>query len=370
MIAPLAACVNVESAGTGADLPARPRQMRPAAARRLARSRPAAETADNPVMRTTAHILASAAVALALGAGATCLGQAPAGSTTSVDLGGYRLPLLREGSVLSRAVGDLAQDPDEKLWLFRPSKAEAGGLRRELVLLPSPVLEDMLRVMRLSPAPVEFEVTGRVFIYRGRNFLLPELAPTIVRLDLTPATSPEGAGSRANEPRPTNPPPARAPETAPNGVDRFVAPDDADDATVAEIERRLEERIGRAPARVPDAPSTRASATGADEAGADEAGRGIDRPTGLPERLVLRRGRLMRDPQSGSWLFIPAQASGTGDPSLEILPCLLLEKLELAARENESSPDVLLSGSVVAYEGRQYLLPSSFRRARGGRGIG
>ena len=44
--------------------------------------------------------------------------------------------------------------------------------RREFALLPSPVLEDMLRTMRLSPSPVEFEMTGRVFIYKGRNFLL------------------------------------------------------------------------------------------------------------------------------------------------------------------------------------------------------
>ena len=101
----------------------------------------------------------------------------------ATDLGGYRLPLLREGTTLARVLGDLAQDPDEKLWLFRPIDPETGGLRREFVLLPSPVLEDLVRTVRAAGAPVQFEMTGRIFIYRGRNFLLADFAPTIMRFD-------------------------------------------------------------------------------------------------------------------------------------------------------------------------------------------
>jgi hypothetical protein len=48
----------------------------------------------------------------------------------------------------------------------------------------------------------------------------------------------------------------------------------------------------------------------------------------------------------------------------------LLEKLELAARESDSPPVVLLSGTVYGFEGKSYLLSSSFRRAREGRGLG
>ncbi|MEY5060661.1 MAG: hypothetical protein RIS45_582, partial [Planctomycetota bacterium] len=47
-----------------------------------------------------------------------------------------------------------------------------------------------------------------------------------------------------------------------------------------------------------------------------------------------------------------------------------LEKLEDAAREGDAAPAILISGTVYAYEGRSYLLPTSFRRAREGRGIG
>lgn len=290
-------------------------------------------------------------------AAAQSTGAAPSAATPpnappiTTPIGAYRLPLVREGSVLARVEGDLAQDPDEKLWLFRPIQPEPGGLRREFVLLPSLVLEDMLRTMRLSPSPVEFEMTGRVFIYKGRNFLLAELAPPIVRFDRseTDATT-TPAGERAIE--------------APSGEAKFVPPvpddDDAVDAAVDALERRLEERIGRAPAQpVPDnRPRAR-----------DDSPR-ADAPIPAGTRLVRRAGRLARDPQSGAWRFVPTQSSGRGDASLELMPCQMLERLERDAREGDSSPEILLSGTVHAYEGRSYLLPSGYRRARDPRGVG
>ncbi len=270
------------------------------------------------------------------------------------DLGGYRLPLLREGSVIARIEGDLAQDPDEKVWLFRPRAPEATGLRREFVLMPSPTLEDMLQTVRVSGAPVEFEVTGRVFIYRGRNFLLPELAPPIIRFDTAPGQTPK---------------PNATATLAPNGGAKFVPPAksaasgktgaDADDAAVEAIERRLEERVGRVPTSVKPDPSRTVDAR---SAGAP--------PVASGTRLALRRGRLSRDPQIGTWRFVPEQVTGEGDVSVELLPCLLLEQLERAARESDTPPVVLLSGTVYGFEGQSYLLASSFRRAREGRGLG
>lgn len=289
-------------------------------------------------------LLAAAASFSAPLAAASSVGQdsKPAPATPATDLGGYRLPLLREGSVIVRVEGDLAQDPDEKVWLFRPFVREAGGLRREFVVLASPVLEDMLRTARVAPAPVQFEVTGRVFIYRGRNFLLPELAPPIVRFDAQPGDTP---------------PPAK-PVTAPNGESKFVPPaGDSDDAAVAEIERRLEERVARAPA-----PRNAEPVTAAEPARKPA-------PIASGTRIAQRRGQLLRDPQAGSWRFVPAQATGAGDASLELLPCMLLETLERTARESDGAPDVVVTGTVLAFEGRSYLLPSSFRRAREGRGI-
>jgi hypothetical protein len=78
----------------------------------------------------------------------------------------------------------------------------------------------------------------------------------------------------------------------------------------------------------------------------------------------------MRDPSAGSWRFVPEQVTGKGDGSLEILPCLLLERLELTTRESDSPPTVLISGQVIVFNDAAYLMPTSFRRAREGRGLG
>jgi hypothetical protein len=279
--------------------------------------------------------------------------QQPATPATTEVLG-FRLPLLREGSMVSRVHGDITLDPGERHWLFRPLKPEAGNLRREFVLLPTPTLEEMLRTMQLSPSPVEFEVSGRVFIYKGRNYLLPEFAPPIVRFDVKPDETP---------------PADAAIETAPNGTSKFVPPTgalgeggaaEADDAAVIDLEKRLVERVGRAPSeRLTESLESR------------EARLAKERELPAPgARIVLRAGKISRDPQAGSWRFVPEQASGVGDGSVEILPCLMLERLELATRESDSPPMVLLSGTLTVFEGRTYLLPSSFRRAREGRGIG
>ena len=309
---------------------------------------------------TSLRLTILAAIALAC---APALAQSEGGAAApakqpATDLGGYRLTLLREGSAIARVMGDLAQDPDEKLWLFRPLEPEAGGLRREFVLMPSPVLEDMLQTVRVAAAPVQFEVTGRVFIYRGRNFLLPDFAPTVMRFDAAAGETPK----ETDRAQPT-----------PNGEDKFVAPetakpdprarrtkrDNADDAAVDALEKRLEDRVGRAPAPRP-------ASTQSDGAGSGKPLAPV--PSGT--RITQRLGRLSRDPQAGSWRFVPTQVTGSGDPSIELLPCLLLEKLEDAAREGDAAPAILITGTVYAYEGRSYLLPTSFRRAREGRGIG
>ncbi|MFN9077312.1 MAG: hypothetical protein ACK5WD_03230 [bacterium] len=286
---------------------------------------------------------------------------APAASNAAPpkgDLVGYRLPLLREGSIIARVVGDITLDPDEKHWVFRPIQPESGNLRREFILLPSPTLADMLRTRSLTPSPLEYELTGRVFIYKGRNYLFPELAPPIVRFDTRPSQTPK---------------PDVKPEATPNGQAKFVPPPSVpprrdpsigkdDDATVEAIERRLEQRVGRTP--IGKLSDDIEDGTG-DKGKATEAG-GFTQGT----RLVLRSGRLMRDPSAGSWRFVPEQVTGTGDNSLEILPCLLLESLELTTRETDSPPAILISGQVVLFNDAAYLMPTSFRRAREGRGLG
>lgn len=254
-----------------------------------------------------------------------------------VELEG-RVPLLREGGILQKAAGRIERDESIGVYVFHPEIPEGSSERRELILLPSRGLEDLVRIETVSGAASspaladrDFEVSGRVLVYRGRNFLLPEAIVPQFRLD--------PSGDRSG----------RAPDP--------VVGDEAegDDDLADRLERRLEERIGAVPRSLDF----------------EEAEPVVDAKIDAGTRFVDRRGRIARDPASGVWRFILAgDGSGADVPSVVLLPCLELERLERLVREADVRSDVLLSGRISTFQGRVYLLPTLVRAAREGRGIG
>ena len=52
------------------------------------------------------------------------------------------------------------------------------------------------------------------------------------------------------------------------------------------------------------------------------------------------------------------------DTPLTLLPCLLLESIESSVADLAKGGEVLMSGTVHVYDGRVFLLPSSYRLAR------
>lgn len=236
-------------------------------------------------------------------------------------------PLLREGGILVDVPGSIGPDEALGVHVFRPELARTGGVRREFVLLPSRGLDDLARIETLRSRQDEdpwagvFQVTGRVLVYRGRNFLLPE--------SIVPLETPAGASPVPSRPATSDP-----------------GDDIADD-----IEARLESRIGAVPRSLDlaEAPPS--------EAATIRSG----------TRFVDRRGHVVRDPESGVWRFVPAGGGSTG---VVLLPCLELQRLEQRTRQRDVSSPLLVSGLVTAYRGRNYLLPSAVRTADAGRGIG
>jgi hypothetical protein len=78
----------------------------------------------------------------------------------------------------------------------------------------------------------------------------------------------------------------------------------------------------------------------------------------------------VRDAATGGWRFVfDGQTADGGEPSMAVLPCLALERMEVAVRESDGPVSLVVSGSTTVFEGRTFLLPSSFRVARGGKGI-
>lgn len=224
---------------------------------------------------------------------------------------------------------------DEGGWRFVPELRDGNGLEREFILLPNPELEDLLRlVVRPGAATGGIEASGEVLTYGGRNWLLLSFAAAVAPPTPTPV-----------------PTPATAPAAAPAaGSDEERIADD--------LERRLLEQVGNVPA--PLAPTAAELAASA----------GRPAPIAHGSLLQSRRGRLVRDTATGGTRFVFTHQREAVEPaSLLVLPCRMLEIAEERLRRTEGNPAVVVTGSIVSFEGRNYLRPSAIRFAAEGKGL-
>lgn len=259
-----------------------------------------------------------------------------------------RVSLLPEGVVLEKAVGEVFADPRTSMLVFSP-RVSSEDLARRLFILPGAVRSDLAAAIEAAVeesaggeassgrASVACEVTGRVFTYRGRNFLLATAAVSMAAQGERGAAGPVAATPVAT--------PAPPPEALPSRL--------GEEDLAARLERELEAAVGGAP---------RSLDLGRD---ADES---IEAAS--EERWHRRRGHFRRDLASGMLVFVP-EADGTGnrDHPLEVLPCRLLESIERTIANPAQRPILRVSGVVIVEGPRRFLLPTSFERPREGRGI-
>ncbi|MFK7959559.1 MAG: hypothetical protein AB8G96_03465 [Phycisphaerales bacterium] len=277
-------------------------------------------------------------------------GPATATASDAAAKPAVRYPLIREGSRLVRVRGRIDTDPATAALRMTIDAADPQSPGHQLVMLPSSRLSELELVLAaFGDRPVDVQVTGRVTIFDGRNFLMLTHPATAI------------------------PPDAATPETP-------GRPDPADDSAEA-ISRALDRAAGpstrRPDRRVTEPPprdgvsrsTTDRTATGRGDSADD--GRVVGtldvaelRPEGT--RIVDRRGKVRRT-GGGGYLFV-FDADGTGDaagdPPMMMLPCRLLESLgRLGARPGDDAA-VLISGEVSTYRGRNYLMPTVYRRPR------
>ena len=244
--------------------------------------------------------------------------------------------LMREGTYLTRALGTIDHDQAVGAWAFTTVDNSKDDPRQTFGLLPSSALEDMLGIVKSRGDGVRFEVTARVLVYDGMNFILPSIGTPVtdVKKDATQASQP-ATGEASSAPS--------------NSLDT------TDDEVADRLESRLRDRIGSLPISS-DRPAAERGAVS----------------TTMQEgtRLQNRRGAIVRDQRSGTWRFVfDAVGRSTLDPAMEILPCLLLDRLQRAAAISDLPTSVLISGEVTRFQGRNYLLPSLWRVAGSSRNI-
>jgi hypothetical protein len=325
-------------------------------------------------MRQSTAILTIAAL-IALG-GTPCHAQGAAGKPVRGEPRASPAarpsnPLIPEGSELTSVVGYFARSlRDPGLLVFRLEEPTRGSMQRTLVAMPCDPVDDVKAMLDdpRADSPVRFEVTGTVYAFERRSFVLPV---AIVPLRMTPAP---GMLART-APRDLEPPPSAQDGPFPPRLDAWASleadpllaspiadvpagrmPHEPDPSTFASLDDGLAERlerqldagirsadVGTAPARSPER---------------------FDRAMLLSPgtRFQDRLASVVRDPLTGAWRarFATGRA-GEGhhdgaEASVELLPSATLETLAKAVKQAPVGSNWLLSGEVVVSRDRSYLL--------------
>ncbi len=278
-----------------------------------------------------------APVTAAASGGTSTPGMSPAASAPKARPAGSRR-VVREGSFLTNRRGRLVQEGRD--WLFEFDRDARGVAEPTMVVQPGQRLTEMERLLESRVEALTFVISGEVFVYRGRNYLLPLFFSVARSAGADPAPAAEGTpktepgGAPAPEPsNPSNP----SPEELLRGVEKASAPD-----RESARERALGATLGAESAPTP----------------------GLRREG---EFLNLRKARVARTP-GGQWRATldndpPAIAGAAPSPSdapMTLLGCQTLARLETLAERAPGGLTLSLSGHVFLYEGENYLLPTMF----------
>ena len=223
--------------------------------------------------------------------------------------------LRAEGTFLVERRGSVLKLPTGERAMVFFADAE-GQKERPMVLVPCQRLQQMEQMG--ADERTAFVVTGQVFVYSGVNYFLPTLA--------------RQAGGTA-EPR----------EAAPAAGGRAER-----DPAVQDLIHQLEaqrEQPRESPAATVRADTAEVQA--------------------LPEgqAIVRRRGRLVRL-LGGEWA-IAFDSGPAGDPKsdrpMAVSPCLNLQRMEAWAMRNGDSTSFEVSGRVLTYQGKNWVIPTMFQ---------
>jgi hypothetical protein len=227
-------------------------------------------------------------------------------------------PLLREGTFMLQVNGSLQRGEQPGVWVFRIASDDPSKEMFELTLLPCTLLASLEQLVESMPdEQIVFDLTGQVFVYRGRNYLMPTHAPRLV--DYVAPSRPDDLDDPA------------------------AVPADSAEAILRELDRTVGPLVH----------SPRRAAADANV-----------QPIAPGTMMLWRHGWMVREP-AGAWSFVfGADATGLSDPPMILLPCRMLEDMERHALRSGPDKPLLVSGRVSRYRGRNYVLPTMFRIPR------
>lgn len=243
--------------------------------------------------------------------------------------------LVREGAFLSNMHGELRRTELGLVIDFAPD-AETGERLVSMVLERGMTLSAMEQIIQAHDEPIGFVVSGQVFVYHGRNYLLP------TRFAITTHAEPE----QSHPETPGESPGGTGTDSAPAALPGF------DDDSTAEptIEGLLD---GFQPA-----------AGGGDQpmSPGDSSGAGLREGT----MIAQVRGRVLPGPGGDLQFTQDTGADPDGQsakaelPPMRLLPCLNVERLEALRLEWGDRLIVSMSGRIFVDSGNPVLLPTMY----------
>ena len=241
-------------------------------------------------------------------------------------------PLLPDGSILSGASGTMVRPRPGDPWHFRvaSNQADTSAPVRDLVLMPSRALEDMERTQASTGSDAVMVVTGDVTVFQGRNWLMPRhvelLAAPAVRE--VPTEVPADPSAEVHG------------EVADDGMRSGASAGDS----IADIVADLQDSVELLPRSVDDGTVTEV----------------MEEVTPDGTLVLSRRGRMLRGPH-GAWMFVfDADAWGTSDAPVVLLPSPTLAALIKDGRRQDYRQPIHISGSMTTYRGRPFLVPTAY----------
>lgn len=232
--------------------------------------------------------------------------------------------LVREGAYLRNRRGRLVKGEGDWVYVF---DADASGQAEPpMVMVPCRRLREMQQTLDARTEAVSFLTTGQVLVYKGRNHFLPTFF-SVYSAEVPPApatTEPQGGSAGASE-----------------------GAAESRDPSAEDVLRGIS-----GPARRPSGLSRALTSSSVSEPLAP-----------LREGLVMtsRRGRVTNEGARLVFTIDGGADKPSGvDPPLILVPCLNTESIERLVGRAGKGPVFVMSGRVLAYEGRNYLIPTLF----------
>ncbi len=274
-------------------------------------------------------------------------------SLPSPRVGGDNAPIsagrfLAEGTFVANRTGTLlVSDASDVIFVPKGESLEKG--HPPVMLLPCQKLEQMLGARSVNGDQSLFVISGQMFTYRDRQFLLPTMFAT------------RQAGTTEQSPASTTPAPAST-ESSGSTIEQ--------DPRVTDLIRDLEQaRLGprkvspsgapRTTADVPTPPPSIAPQTLPAEASASPR----DGLANEGTMITNRRGRLIRVATEGGRLCLVTDNDGNSPAGsvLILQPCRVMQQMEGMSSLRGDAMTFRVSGQIMVFGGKNFLMPTFFQ---------